>query len=633
MSLLLSVRSVEKKYSQEPLLVDVSFELRRGDRVGLIGPNGCGKTTLLKILRGELAADRGEIEPGRAVTLGYLEQAPKFAANATLREIAFGALAHLRDMVAEAEDLAAAMGRAGDPAELSRLGERYDRLHAELERRDAFQLDHKVERVLQGIGFSAAQFDQPAAQLSGGEANRLMLAGLLLGEPDVMLLDEPSNHLDIAATEWLEAFLRQTRSAFLLVSHDRYFLDAVTNQTLELVNGTIDAYPGNFTQYRRLKDDRLKVQQRTWDKQQEEIARIEDFIRRNHYGQKASQAEDRRKKLERIERVAPPRTISVPPMAFAEPDRCGDIVLRAEQLGMGFGTRQLFSRLSFQIERGERWGIVGANGSGKSTLLKCLTGELRATSGSVGNGAGVSTGYFDQQQAVLDSDLPAAEAVRPAHREMVDVERRNLLARFGITGDTALRPTRTLSGGQRSRVALARLAALDANFLILDEPTNHLDLWSRDALEQALRKFEGTVLCVSHDRYFLNQVCDHLLVFESDRVLVFPGNWDQYRYQSEGQEPAAATAPVHAAENNGRNSDASRSSRARRKFPYRKTSDIEREIAEREAAVTGLHHELIRPENLRDGAKVVQLQKTLGEHRTALEQLYEHWQEAVELNG
>ncbi len=633
MSLLLSVRSIEKKYSQEPLLVDVSFELRRGDRIGLIGPNGCGKTTLLKILRGELAADRGEIEAGRGVTLGYLEQAPKFAAGATLREVAFGALAHIQVMVDEAGDLAGRMGSTSEPGELARLGERYDRLHAELERRDAFQLDHKVERVLQGIGFQSAQFDQLAAQLSGGEANRLMLAGLLLGEPDVMLLDEPSNHLDIVATEWLEAFLRQTRSAFLLVSHDRYFLDAVTNQTLELVNGTVDAYPGNFTRYRLLKDDRLKVQQRTWEKQQEEIARIEDFIRRNHYGQKATQAEDRRKKLERIERVALPRTISVPPMAFAEPERCGDIVLRAEQLAMGFGQRQLFSRLSFQIERRERWGIVGANGSGKSTLLKCLTGELRPAGGTVGTGTGVTLGYFDQQQAVLDSDLSAAEAVRPAHREMIDVERRSLLARFGITGETALRPTRTLSGGQRSRVALARLAALDANFLILDEPTNHLDLWSRDALEQALREFEGTVLCVSHDRYFLNQVCDHLLVFEGERVLVYPGNWDQYRYQSEEQETPAVTAPARAAGSEPRIAENGRAGRARRKFPYRKTSDIEREIAEREAAVTELHHELIRPENLRDGTKMVRLQQTLGEHRAALEQLYEHWQEAVELNG
>jgi ATP-binding cassette, subfamily F, member 3 len=567
MSLLLSVRSIEKKYSQEPLLVDVSFELRRGDRVGLIGPNGCGKTTLLKILRGELSADRGELEAGRGVTLGYLEQSPKFAAGATLHEVAFGAMAHFQEMVVEAESLAERMGSTGDPGELARLGERYDRLHAELERRDAFQLDHKVERVLHGIGFQTAQFDQPAAQLSGGEANRLMLAGLLLGEPDVMLLDEPSNHLDIAATEWLEAFLRQTRSAFLLVSHDRYFLDAVTNQTLELVNGTVDAYPGNFTRYRQLKDDRLKVQQRTWEKQQEEIARIEDFIRRNHYGQKATQAEDRRKKLERIERVALPRTISVPPMAFAEPERCGDIVLRVEQLAMGFGQRQLFSRLSFQIERRERWGIVGANGSGKSTLLKGLTGELRPTSGTVGTGTGVTMGYFDQQQAVLDSDLPAADAVRPAHREMIDVERRSLLARFGITGDMALRPTRTLSGGQRSRVALARLAALDANFLILDEPTNHLDLWSRDALEQALSKFEGTVLCVSHDRYFLNQVCDHLLVFEGDRVLVFPGNWDQYRYQSEEQESPALTKAAKPSADELRETGNGRATRGHGSFP------------------------------------------------------------------
>lgn len=656
MSLLMSVRSLEKKFSEQPLLVDVSFELRQGDRVGLVGPNGCGKSTLLKLLMQQLPADAGTIELARHATLGYLEQDPRFAPGASVRQVAEAALSHLRELAEESESLASRISETTDPVEWKRQATRYEWLQSELIRRDAFHLDHRIDRVLHGLGFSDAQMELPAARLSGGETNRLLLATLLLGEPEVMLLDEPSNHLDIASTEWLEDFLRQTTSAFLLVSHDRYFLDAVTNQTFELIHGTIDAYPAAFSRYRLLREERCKVQQRTWEKQQEEIARIEDFIRRNHAGQKSAQAEDRRKKLERIERVAAPRTIDVPPMRFAEPSRTGDIVLRVEQLAMGFEGRTLFSRLGFQIERGQRWGIVGSNGCGKSTLLKGLLGELPPAQGTVQWGTGVQTGYFDQRQDTLDSELTAADAIRPPHRQMIDVQRRDLLARFGIVGDAAIRPTRQLSGGQRNRVALAKLAALDANFLILDEPTNHLDLWSRDALERALCEFEGTVLVVSHDRYFLNQVCTHLLVFQPGKVLVFHGTWDEYRYQASGGSESAKTEAARStstrtgqtdsvpANRGGARSDAdepdghrnpanSRSERPKRKFPYRKVADIEAEIARREAEVQQIHCELTRPAVLRDGPQVVRLQQQLADHQTALGQLYEHWQEACELNG
>ena len=357
-----------------------------------------------------------------------------------------------------------------------------------------------------------------------------MLAKLLLAEPNLMLMDEPSNHLDIEATEWLEDFLLESSAAIIVVSHDRYFLDKVTTRTLELFRGTVDSYTGNFTAYWRQKAERLLVERRTYERQQEEIAKAKEFIRRNHYGQKHAQAEDRRKKLERIELVSPPREIHAPPMGFPPVARSGDIVLRAEGLGKSY-QRRLFAGLDLQITRGQRWALLGPNGSGKTTLLRCLLGLEEADEGQSRLGQGVSVGYFDQQLAELADDRPAVEAIRPPRKEFNQQQRRDLLARFGLGGDTALQEVANLSGGERCRAALARLAATDANFLVLDEPTNHLDLWARDALQRALTGFDGTVLLVSHDRYFVNSVADHLLVIDGGQVRAIEGNYDTYQLQ------------------------------------------------------------------------------------------------------
>src|SRR5262245_47792136 len=354
-----------------------------------------------------------------------------------------------------------------------------------------------------------------------------------------MLLDEPSNHLDIDATQWLEEFLIESDQAILVVSHDRYFLDRVTNRTLELYQGTTDSYPGNFTQYKRLKGERLEVQRRTYEKQVEEIARIEDFIRKNHYGVLATQAEDRRKKLERIDRVPPPREIAAPPMGFPAASRTGDIVLRAEHVTKGFIPGQpLFKDLTFDILRGEKWGVLGPNGSGKTTLLKCLLGQHQLDEGRVILGTGVKVGYFDQMLSGIDLDQQAIDAVRPSHKEFIEQQRRDLLARFGVVGDMVFQKVSSFSGGERNRTALAKLSASDANFLILDEPTNHLDLWARGALEAALKEFVGSVLFVSHDRYLLNQVASKLLIVEPGRshtdgglrFRVIDGKYDTYQH-------------------------------------------------------------------------------------------------------
>ena len=444
----LDVEDIRKHFGPEPVLDGVTLQVRPGERIGLVGPNGSGKTTLLRILAGLEEPDNGRVERHPSLHLGYLEQQPRWEPGRTLWDEAQSALAGLIAMEQEAVAVAGELAESTDSAEHQRLAARYDHLQHELARRDAYNLEHKIERVLQGLGFPRETFAQPVESLSGGEQNRLMLARLLLAEPNLMVLDEPSNHLDIDGTEWLETFLIESSAAMLLVSHDRSFLDRVTSRTVELFQGTVESYPGNFSAYRRQKAERLLVQQRTYEKQQGEIAKAQDFIRRNAYGQKHAQAEDRRKKLERLDRVAPPREIHGPPMAFPAAARSGDVVLRAEGLGKSYG-RPLFTDLSLQITRGQRWGLVGPNGSGKTTLLGCLLGLETPDAGWAEVGQSVVPGYFDQHLAGLDDHAVVAEAVRPGHKQLDDRQRRGLLARFGITGDTALREVGSLSGGER----------------------------------------------------------------------------------------------------------------------------------------------------------------------------------------
>jgi ATP-binding cassette, subfamily F, member 3 len=637
-AVLLTIADIVKHFGPEPVLDGVSFDLREGERASLVGPNGAGKTTLLKILTGQEEADSGRIDLATGSSLAFLEQHPEFEPGVTVWEEARSALDHLLAIAREAEELAHQLAAASDDAERMRLGKRFDLLHHELETRDVYDIDRRIEQVLTGLGFAADAWHRPVAQLSGGQQNRLLLARLLLEDPDIMLLDEPSNHLDIDATEWLENFLVNSRRAVLVVSHDRYFLDRVTNRTLELYHGTVDSYPGNFSKYKVLKAERLEVQRRTYEKQRIEIAKTEDFIRRNFAGQKSAQAEDRRKKLERIERIDLPREIVAPVMSFPAASRTGDIVLRVEHLSKGFD-RPLFRDLSFDVLRGEKWGVLGPNGTGKTTLLRCIVGQLAADAGKVTLGAGVKIGYFDQMLSQFPPETEVVDAVRPDHKEFVAQQRRDLLARFGVTGDMVFQKVGSLSGGERNRVALAWLSALDANFLILDEPTNHLDLWARDALEQALRSFDGTLLFVSHDRYFLNQVADKLLVVEPNRFRVIEGNYDTYVHllreglAAEARGLSLGAAAASAKPPDTRPSSAARSERRKRKYPYRKAAEIEQEIHRREERVVELHDLLGSPEVARDGVKVRSLAAELDKLQAMLPQLYEHWEEALELNG
>ncbi|MBS0266201.1 MAG: ABC-F family ATP-binding cassette domain-containing protein [Planctomycetes bacterium] len=633
--LLLSINQVIRQFDRDPILDGVSFEVRAGEKIGLVGPNGAGKTTLMKILTGTDDPDKGECVFHAGAQAALLEQAAEFSASRTLLDEAKDGLAPLYALQREAEETALQIAAETQPAIREKLQRRYDAVQLELHRHSAYNIDHRVDEVLLGLGFTRDQYDRPITQFSGGQQNRVLLARLLLAAPDLMLLDEPTNHLDIEATEWLEGFLARCEQAILVVSHDRYFLDKVTNRTLELHAGTVDDYPGNFSKYWELKAERSELLARTFEKQQAYIDKTEDFIRRNHYSNSV-QAHDREKKLARLERVERPREIVAPAMAFGKPKRAGDWVIEANQLTKGFGT-PLFTEVSLKILRGQRIGIFGPNGSGKTTLLRTLLGELTPDAGTVRFGTNVEVAYYDQQLAGIGPEVTVVDAVRPANNPaMLPAAIRDLVAKFGLRGDIVHQTVGSLSGGERSKVALAKVAALNANVLILDEPTNHLDLWSRGALEDALREFEGTVLFVSHDRYFMDRVATHIFAFEPGRWRLFEGNYTNYlaslRRAREEAGQAQAAAEQRAREQAASAQKPTAQTRRKRKFPYRKVEDLEVEIASIEARIAELQEQLGNPDLYRDGQKVKDVRDSFETAQATLSQLYEHWEEASELN-
>jgi ATP-binding cassette subfamily F protein 3 len=632
--LLLSCSDLTRGFDEGPLFEGIGFELLAGQRVGLVGPNGAGKTTLLRLLAGLDRPDDGAVRLHAGARVALLSQQPVFTPGQSLFAEARTALDELvaahDDMVRTAEALA----QATDDAQRRALADRYDRLNELLRHHDAYNVDHHVERILQGLGFVAADYDRPVDTFSGGQQSRLMLAKLLLAAPDVMLLDEPSNHLDIAATQWLEQYLVEQNEAMLIVSHDRYFLDKVVTQIFELHACRITSYPGNYKQYVRLRQERYEQQRKAWEAQTEFIAKQEDYINRVHYGQLHKQAQSRKKVLDKLERVERPVQVEVPHMHFGQVRRSGDLVLQAADLSKAYD-RPLFEGLSFTLERGKRLGIMGANGSGKTTLLRVIMGVEKPDRGEVQIGHLVEFAYYDQHLQVLDDDKPVIRAVWPeGDPEATEQGMRDLLGRFGLMGDQVYQPVGALSGGERSRAALARLVARGANVLVLDEPTNHLDLWACEALEEALLEFEGTTIVVSHDRYFLNRVVDQLLVLEGDgQVQVIHGNYDTYEMMRAQQATAsAAPARVEAAPAKPAASENAKPAKRKRRFPYRKVEDIEADIARGETQLKELEQLLASAELYREGDRVKETMRSFEETKSRLQRLYEHWEEASELN-
>ena len=634
--ILVSASGLGRQYAGDPIFRDLKFEVRGGERIGLVGPNGAGKTTLMKLLARVDPPDYGSLYVRPSIRVSLLKQQPDFGPEQTLADVARSGLASLLDLQREMEEAAQEMAGAEDEDERDRAARRYDEIHHQIQHQDAYSVDHRVEEILSGLGFAPADSGRPARTFSGGQQSRMMLAKLLLESPDLMLLDEPSNHLDIATTTWLENYLARQSVAMVVVSHDRYFLDRVVTRIWELHEGKVDAYPGNYSQYWSLRGERAKVLERQAEKQADKVADLEAYIRKYGAGQRAKQAKDREKKLERIDRVETMREIVGPVMGFGEVERAGDVVVEGRGLSKAFAA-PLFENFNVTLLRGQCVGILGPNGAGKSTLVKTLIGREKADKGEVKLGHKVHVGYHDQG---LESLAPTTTVIRAVWPEddpdWVQEDVRDLLARFGLGGEIVFQTVGQLSGGEKAKAALARLCATAANLLVMDEPTNHLDIWSCEALERSLREFEGTVLVVTHDRYFLNQVADRLIVLDGKgKARVIEGDYETYQRIAQqeaesAQAKASSTAPGRAPADEAK---AKGGDRRKRKFPYRKPDDLEREIGEVEARVADLEDLLGQPATWRDPVKARDSQLRHDELKTDLARLYEHWEEALELNS
>jgi len=536
---LISVQAVGRWFADRELLKDVSFRIAQGDRVGLVGPNGTGKTTLLRMAAGLDEPDAGIVAYARGTRLGFLRQELLESATGTVEEHARGAAAHLRELEAELRELEHRLGDA-DAATL----ERYADLQHHFEHAGGYDFEATLRRVLSGLGLMEL-LARDVATLSGGERTRLGLARLLLDDPDVLLLDEPTNHLDVAALEWLETFLVERDVTALVSSHDRWFLDKVTSRTLSIEDRTVVEYRGAYTHYARQRAEREAAQATASARQAEEIARTEDFIRRYGAGQRSKEARGRGKRLARLERIEAPTRATKHTWSLEAADLGSETVLQTTSLEAGY-TSPVVRTGPVRIGRDARVAVVGPNGAGKTTLVRTLLGELAPLDGYVSTAPMVRVAYLEQAQAELTGSATVLETMRAASG-LDDQGARDLLARFLFRGEEVDRAVGVLSGGERARLALARLSARNANLLVLDEPTNHLDLAAREQLERVLVDFGGTLLFVSHDRYFIDKLATELWLIDRGLLRRWEGNWSSYqRARAAGRE-----APLVAYEERG----------------------------------------------------------------------------------
>ncbi len=530
--IVLSVQNLQKAFGGNQVLKDVSFVLQDKQRMGLVGVNGCGKSTLLKILAGLMDADDGSFSLGKDLSLGYMEQQFSVSGNKTVYEVLKDVFLPVFAMEEKLRQMEVDMASTQNETELKRLGDSYERLNFLFEKADGYAWQSSIAGVLAGLGFEKHQWDQPAHLLSGGELTRLCLARLLLQKPDLLLLDEPTNHLDLEALAWLEKYLSEYKGAVIVVSHDRYFMDKICTHITELLLGVAETYTGNYSAYMPQRAERFEIRMRAWEQQQRLIAREEAIIARyKSFNREKSikAAESREKRLEKIERLERPEDEHQVRFRFEARRRTGDDVMAVRDFEKAFDGRTLFSNVHFDLRAGDRVALLGPNGIGKSTLLRCIMGELEPDKGYIRWGANVDCGYYDQKQASLHADKTVLDEVWDAFPRLDQSQVRGALGLFLFTGEDVFMPIHTLSGGEKGRVALTKLMLQKDNLLLLDEPTNHLDMDSREVLEDALENFEGTILSVSHDRYFINRFANRVLVLSETGVKEYKGNFDDYQ--------------------------------------------------------------------------------------------------------
>ncbi len=635
--MILSLNKIAKSYGVDVILENVTFHMEEKEKTAVVGVNGAGKTTLFRILTQETNADSGEIYLKKEATLGYMAQNQQVDSTRTIYEEMLSVFAEiltaenrLREMENEMSHL---QGK-----ELSDKMEEYAALQHFFEQHDGYGYKSRLRGVLKGLGFAESEFDRPLQQLSGGQKTRVYLGKLLLSRPDLLLLDEPTNHLDIASIEWLEDFLKTYEGAVLIISHDRYFLDKIVTKVVEIENKKSNVYQGNYTQYMQQKVVQREIAQKAYENQQKEIKRQQEVIRtlRQFNREKSiKRAESREKQLEKVERIDRPEALPAQMRLTLTPRIIsGSDVLHAEELSKSYGGQRIFQHVNFDVRRGERIAIIGPNGVGKSTLFRMLLGEVSSDSGLMRFGTNVHVGYYDQEQQKLDTSKTIFDEISDTYPMLTAGEIRSMLAAFVFTEDDVFKQVSSLSGGEKGRVSLAKIMLSKANLLMLDEPTNHLDMFSKEVLEDALNRYEGTVIYISHDRYFINKTAQIILELSPNGMTRYEGNYDYYlekKAQREriAQQQAAPQSQQAAAPQTLSDTKAEwlkqKEQQAAERKQAAKVARIEKQIEETEDKIASLDAEMA--EHSTDYTKAQELFAQRQALEETLEELYQQWEE------
>ncbi|MDO4438282.1 MAG: ABC-F family ATP-binding cassette domain-containing protein [Eubacteriales bacterium] len=646
--MILSVSGLTKSYDGKDILKDISFHIEENDKCAITGINGAGKSTLLKQIIGVESPDSGYITIPKDTRMAYLSQNPDIVSGRTIYDEILSVKKDIIDMEEKLRQLEQDMQQFADCKEkLDEIYKSYSELSHRFEEENGYAIKSNVVGILKGLGFTENDFSKPVSVLSGGEKTRLSLGKLLLDEPDILLLDEPTNHLDIASISWLENYLKAYKGSVLIVSHDRYFLDRIVNKVLDIDAGKARLYTGNYTAFAEkkasLRKDMMKAylnNQAEIKHQQEVIAKLKQFNREKSI----KRAESREKLLSKIERVEKPFDIEdAMKLHFAPSCTSGNDVLYAEGLCKSFGSRELFSGVSLDVKRGEKLSIIGPNGTGKTTLLKIINGNETADSGEIQFGSKVQLAYYDQEHNVLNPDNTAFEEISDAYPDMSNTEIRNLLAAFLFTGDDVFKYIRDLSGGEKGRISLAKLMLSNANLLLLDEPTNHLDITSKEILEEAIKNYEGTVIYVSHDRYFINQTATRILELDHGHFVNYIGNYDYYLEKKEDPDfdkeksisgyvnTASRSEIISTNENTASNSKLDYKEQKERKAKLQKLKNqlntTEKSIEEIEAKDMELDELMQDPSIATNSAKLNEISSKKAELAVKLEKLFKLWEE------
>ena len=636
--MILACRQLHKAYGIDVILEKITFHIEEREKAAIVGVNGAGKTTLFKVLTGEISADGGEFYLKKDASLGYLAQNIQIDSDRTIYEEMLSVFEKIIQTETNLRELENEMGNLSGQA-LAEKMEEYATLQHYFEQNDGYSYQSRLRGVLKGLGFADNDCNRPMNQLSGGQKTRVHLAKLLLSKPDILLLDEPTNHLDIAAIEWLEDFLRSYPGAVLIISHDRYFLDRIVTKVIEIENKKSTVYNGNYSFFWQQKEINREIQQKAYEMQQKEIKHQEDVIRtlRSFNREKSiKRAESREKALGKLERVDRPDALPDQMRLTLTPFlTSGNDVLHAEELSKSYGGQRIFRNVSFDVKRSDKVAIIGPNGVGKSTLFRMLLKEVPTDSGLIRFGTNVFIGYYDQEQAKLDESKTIFEEIADTYPTLTQGQIRNMLAAFVFTGDDVFKPISALSGGEKGRVSLAKIMLSKANLLMLDEPTNHLDMFSKEVLESALNRYEGTVIYISHDRYFINKTAEKILELTPDGVILYNGNYDYYlekkaeRARNEAEKAAqhleksvAAAQPVSDTKNDWLKQKEQQA--AERRLANR-IAKLEKTIEETEAAIAQADEDMAACGTDYGKANEIYAEKTKLEER--LEALFAEWEE------